>query len=81
MPCRIQDPLKRWERKQKENKGFFLLAHVTGRAALSEGTTTAGREALGFETAQSKVEVQGEEIPVPILSSPLLVQHKATIKD
>lgn len=40
MSCRIQDPLKQWERKQKENKGFFLLAVVTGSPALAEGTTT-----------------------------------------
>lgn len=43
MSCRIQDPLKQWERKQEEYKGGFLLALVTGSPALSEGTTTKCR--------------------------------------
>lgn len=48
MSCKIQEPLKQWERKQKENKGFFLLVLVTGNPALSEGTTTTECRGTGL---------------------------------
>ncbi|KAM4757089.1 uncharacterized protein ACIQIH_018951 isoform 1-T1 [Cyanocitta cristata] len=43
-----QDALERWERKQKGNKGVFLLDFATGSSVLSEGAAPPSSEAPGL---------------------------------
>lgn len=77
MSCRIQDPLKQWERKQKGNKGLFLPALVTGSLMLGRNHPL---ECWVLRLYQHRKD-QTEGIPVRTPPSLLLSSCKATIKD
>lgn len=75
-----QDALERWERKQKGNKGFFLLGFATGSPVLSEGAAATELRGSGaLRPCHCRGEVQAEEIPVPILLSQFSVKAQLKI--